>query len=115
VAAVRALRADLSAAPFLAPGSRPAPGVGLGTRAIAAAQRAGLLRVSDQIVLGPGAAALAGRILARLPQPFTTAQARQALGSTRPVAFLLVEYLDAAGATGPEHRAAAPPGLAPTW
>jgi len=99
-AAVRAVRADLSAAPFLAPEAGRLQELGLGTRAIAAAQQAGLLlRVSDQIVLGPDAAALAARVLARLPQPFTTAQARQALGTTRRVAIPLLEYLDASGAT----------------
>jgi hypothetical protein len=99
-AAVRAVRADLSAAPFLAPEADRLRELGLGARAIAAAQRAGLLlRVSDQIVLGPDAAALAARVLARLPQPFTTAQARQALGTTRRVAIPLLEYLDASGAT----------------
>jgi selenocysteine-specific elongation factor len=50
-------------------------------------------------VLGPDAAVLAPRVLARLPQPFTTAQARQALGTTRQAAIPLLEYLDAAGAT----------------
>ena len=99
-AAVRALRADLRAAPFGAPEAGRLRELGLGARSIAAAQRAGLLlRVSDQIVLGPDAAALAARVLARLPQPFTTAQARQALGTTRRVAIPLLEYLDAAGAT----------------
>ena len=99
-AAVRALRADLQAAPFLAPEAERLRALGLGPRAIAAAQRAGLLlRVSDQIVLGPDAAVLAVRILGRLPQPFTTAQARLALGTTRRVAIPLLEYLDAAGAT----------------
>ncbi|MGD0684332.1 MAG: selenocysteine-specific translation elongation factor [Streptosporangiaceae bacterium] len=118
-AAVRALRADLSAAPFGAPEAARLRELGLGSRAIAAAQRAGLLlRVSDQIVLGPDAAALAAAVLARLPQPFTAAQARSALGTTRRVAIPLLEYLDRAGATerladdrrllrGPSRNAAA--------
>ena len=55
---------------------------GLSSRAVAAAARAGLLlRFSDQIVLAPGAAEQAAGILAGLPQPFTTAEARKALGS----------------------------------
>ena len=67
---------------------------------IAAAARAGLLlRVAEQVVLAPDAAARAARILARLPQPFTTAEARQALGTTRRVAIPLLEYLDRAGVT----------------
>jgi len=99
-AAIRVLRADLTAAPFLAPDAARLRELGLGAKAIAAAERAGLLvRVSDQIVLAPDAAALAAGVLARLPQPFTTAQAREALGTTRRVAIPLLEYLDAAGAT----------------
>jgi selenocysteine-specific elongation factor len=55
--------------------------------------------VSDQIVLAPGADAAAAGILAGLAAPFTTAQARQALGTTRRVAIPLLEYLDRAGIT----------------
>ena len=74
--------------------------LGLDPRAIAAAARAGLLlRVTEQIVLAPGAKAQAARMLAGLPQPFTTAEARQALGTTRRVAIPLLEYLDRAGIT----------------
>ena len=74
--------------------------LGLDPRAIAAAARAGLLlRVAEQVVLAPDAEAQAARILARLPQPFTTAEARQALGTTRRVAIPLLEYLDRAGIT----------------
>ena len=98
-AAVRALRADLRAAPFLAPRGRAAPCARpRHPRAIAAAQRAGLLlRVSDQIVLGPDAGGAGRPHPRRLPQPFTTAQARRALGTTRRVAIPLLEYLDTAG------------------
>ena len=39
------------------------------------------------------------RELARLPQPFTTSQARQAWGTTRRVAIPLLEHLDARGWT----------------
>jgi selenocysteine-specific elongation factor len=58
-----------------------------------------LLRVAEQIVLAPDAGAKAAGVLARLPQPFTTAEARQALGTTRRVAIPLLEYLDRAGVT----------------
>jgi selenocysteine-specific elongation factor len=99
-AGVRAVLADLAAAPFLAPEAGRLRDLGLDARAIAAAARAGLLlRVSEQIVLAPGADAQAARVLAGLPQPFTTAQARQALGTTRRVAIPLLEYLDRAGIT----------------
>jgi selenocysteine-specific elongation factor len=100
LAAVKKLRADLDAAPFLAPEAARLAQLGLSPRALAAAGRAGLvLRVSDQIVLAPGADARAAEILAGLPAPFTTAQARQALGTTRRVAIPLLEYLDRAGVT----------------
>jgi selenocysteine-specific elongation factor len=100
VAGVRAVLADLEAAPFLAPDAARLRELGLDPRAIAAAARAGLLlRVTEQIVLAPDAAARAARVLARLPQPFTAAEARQALGTTRRVAIPLLEYLDRAGIT----------------
>lgn len=99
-AAVRVLLADLAAAPFASPDADRLRHLGLDLRAIAAAERAGLLlRVSDQIVLAPGADALAARVLAGLPQPFTAAQARQALRTTRRVAIPLLEFLDRAGVT----------------
>jgi hypothetical protein len=64
--------------------------LGLDGRALWAAVRAGLLlRVTEQIVLAPGAEAEAARALAGLPQPFTAADARQALGTTRRVAIPL--------------------------
>jgi selenocysteine-specific elongation factor len=99
-AAVKILLADLAAAPFASPDADRLRHLGLDLRAIAAAERAGLLlRVSDQIVLAPGADALAGRVLADLPQPFTAAEARQALQTTRRVAIPLLEFLDRAGVT----------------
>jgi selenocysteine-specific elongation factor len=97
---VRAVLADLADAPFMAPEAGRLRELGLDTRAIAAAARAGLLlRVTDQIVLAPGADAEAARALAALPQPFTAAEARQALGTTRRVAIPLLEFLDRAGIT----------------
>jgi selenocysteine-specific elongation factor len=99
-AAVKAVLADLADAPFLAPDAGRLRELGLDPRAIAAAARAGLLlRVTEQVVLAPDAQAQAARILAGLPQPFTTAEARQALGTTRRVAIPLLEYLDRAGVT----------------
>ncbi len=99
-AAVRAVLADLADAPFLAPEAGRLRELGLDPRTIAAAARAGLLlRVTEQIVLAPDAEARAARTLARLPQPFTTAEARQALGTTRRVAIPLLEHLDRAGVT----------------
>ena len=62
-------------------GGRRAGGLGLGSRELAAAERAGrLLRLRDGVVLLPSAPALAMRELARLPQPFTTSEARAGAG-----------------------------------
>ena len=95
---MKAVLADLADAPFLAPEAGRLRELGLDPRAIAAAARAGLLlRVAEQVVLAPDAQAQAARILAGLPQPFTTAEARQALGTTRRVAIPLLEYLDRPG------------------
>ncbi len=93
--AVRALRTDLAGDQFRAPEADRLRELGLDARAIAAAARAGLLlRISEQIVLAPGADADAAAVLSGLPQPFTTAEARKALGTTRRVAIPLLEFLD---------------------
>ena len=98
--AVRAVQSDLAGRPFRAPEAARLQELGLDTKSIAAAARAGLLlRVSNQIVLAPGAETEAAHALAQLPQPFTTAQARQVLGTTRRVAIPLLEYLDRARIT----------------
>jgi selenocysteine-specific elongation factor len=100
VAGVKAVLADLERAPFTAPEAGRLRELGLDARAIGAAARVGLLlRVTEQIVLAPGADAEAARALAGLPQPFTAAEARLALGTTRRVAIPLLEYLDRAGIT----------------
>jgi selenocysteine-specific elongation factor len=100
LAGVQAVLADLAGAPFMAPEAGRLRELGLDGRAIGAAARAGLLlRVAEQIVLAPGAEAEAARALAGLPQPFTAAEARQALGTTRRVAIPLLEFLDRAGIT----------------
>ncbi len=98
--AVRAILADLADAPFRAPDAARLQELGLDNRAAAAAERAGLLfRLPGNIVLAAGATDQAARILARLPQPFTAAEARQALETTRRVAIPLLEHLDRAGVT----------------
>jgi selenocysteine-specific elongation factor len=98
--AVRLLRADLDGQPFAAPEAARLRELGLDSRALAAAARAGLLlRVADQVVLAPGADREATRILAGLPGPFTAAEARQVLHTTRRVAIPLLEYLDRRGLT----------------
>ena len=100
LAAVRVLRADLEKAPFASPDADRLRKLGLDARAIAAAVRAGeLMRISDQVVLAPGADVAAAAVLGKLDQPFTAAQARQALDTTRRTAIPLLEYLDSAGVT----------------
>jgi selenocysteine-specific elongation factor len=98
--AVQTVLADLADAPFQAPNAERLQELGIDTRAAAAAERAGLLcRLPGNILLGPGAPERAARILAGLPQPFTTSDARQALGTSRRVAIPLLEWLDRAGVT----------------
>jgi selenocysteine-specific elongation factor len=99
-AAICELEARLRAEPFHAPEADDLSTLQLGIRELAAAERAGrLLRLRDGVVLLPTAPALAMRTLAQLEQPFTTSQARQALGTTRRVAIPLLENLDARGWT----------------
>lgn len=99
-AAVAELESRLAADPFRAPDADDLAALQLRTRELAAAERAGrLLRLRDGLVLLPSAPALAMRELARLDQPFTASQARQALATTRRVMIPLLEYLDARGWT----------------
>ena len=98
--AVAELEVRLRAEPFRAPEADELSALQLGARELAAAERAGrMLRLRDGLVLLPTAPALAMRELTRLEQPFTTSQARQALGTTRRVAIPLLEHLDARGWT----------------
>ncbi|WP_347110960.1 selenocysteine-specific translation elongation factor [Paenarthrobacter sp. S56] len=98
--AVATLEGRLRADAFRAPEADELVGLGLGARELAAAERKGrLLRLGDGVVLLPNAPALAMRTLARLDQPFTTSQARQALDTTRRIAVPLLEYLDSRGWT----------------
>ena len=111
--AVRSLRAELDAAPFRAPEAGLLRELGLDRKALAAAERAGLLlRITPELVLAPGADARAAQVLAGLPQPFTTAQARKALDTTRRVAIPLLEYLDRGSVTQrlPDDRRMLRPG-----
>lgn len=98
--ALEALVARLAVEPFAAPERPDLDAAGLGAKELAAAERLGrLLRFGDEIVLLPSAPAQAMRRLAALPQPFTTSDARQALGTTRRVVIPLLEHLDARGWT----------------
>jgi selenocysteine-specific elongation factor len=94
-AAVGSMLADFAAEPFHAPDAERLRQLGLDTRALAAAERVGLLhRLPGNVVVPADAAAQAERILAGLPQPFTTSEARQALRSSRRVVIPLLEWLD---------------------
>ena len=98
--ALAELERDLADAPFAAPTADRLTELGLDERRCAAAARAGrLLRVAPGIVLLPGADRLAADWLAELPQPFTTSQARQRLGTSRRVVLPLLDHLDRARLT----------------
>ena len=98
--AVQAVLADLAGAPFSAPGAERLAELGLDAKAAAAAERAGQLRrLPGNMLLAPDAPGRAARILTGLPQPFTAAQARQALDTTRRVVIPLLEWLDREGIT----------------
>ncbi|MDO5499503.1 MAG: selenocysteine-specific translation elongation factor [Propionibacteriaceae bacterium] len=97
---LRTLEQRLTDQPFHAPERDDLHALSLGVPEIAAAVRLGrLLDLGDHIVVLPKAPALAMRELAKLPQPFTTSQARQALGTTRRVVIPLLEHLDRKGWT----------------
>lgn len=90
----------LRAEPFAAPEADDLADLGLGTRELAAAERAGrLLRLSDGVVLLPDAPRVAVARLRDLDQPFTTSAARKVLETTRRVAIPLLEHLDTVGLT----------------
>lgn len=94
------LEQQLTQHPFAAPEKPDLTRWGLGVAELAAAARTGrLVRLDDDVVLLPSGPAQAMRVLAALPQPFTTSQARQALGTTRRVAIPLLEHLDRRGWT----------------
>jgi selenocysteine-specific elongation factor len=98
--AVDQVRTELAQRPFAAPEAQRLAGLGLGTRQLAAAVRAGqLLRIADGIVLAPGADDLAVERLRALPAPFTLSQARQALDTSRRVVVPLMELLARRGIT----------------
>jgi selenocysteine-specific elongation factor len=99
-AALAGIRHDLAAQPFAAPDAARLAELRVDHRGLAALARAGhLLRVDDAVVLLPGADEAAVAVLRELPQPFTTSQARQALGSSRRVVLPLLAHLDRTGRT----------------
>jgi selenocysteine-specific elongation factor len=98
--ALAEVQAQLGVAAFDAPDRSRLLALGLDTRALAVLERGGhLLRVGEDVVLLPGADREALELLRELPQPFTTSEARRALGTTRRVALPLLGHLDRSGAT----------------
>jgi selenocysteine-specific elongation factor len=99
-AALDTVRARLADAPFIAPTAVELGAAGLDRRLLARLGRDGhLLVLGDGVVLLPGADSQAYRVLGALPQPFTTSQARQALGTSRRVVLPLLAHLDRTGRT----------------
>lgn len=93
--AVHQVREELTIRPFRAPSSAHLTELGLGSRELAAAVRAeALLRLTDGVILLPGAVEDALRVVEGLPEPFTVGQVREALGATRRVALALLDVLD---------------------
>ena len=99
-AGVAEVERRLGADPFDAPEADDLRALRLGARELAVAEKAGrVLRLGDGVVVSPRTPAQAMRLLAGLDQPFTTSQARQALGTTRRVVIPLLEHLDSRGWT----------------
>lgn len=99
-AAVATLEQRLADEPFTAPTADELDELNLDEKDLAAAaQQQRLVRLADTIVLGPKAPALAMRELVKLDQPFTAAEARKALGTTRRTLIPLLEHLDERGWT----------------
>jgi selenocysteine-specific elongation factor len=93
--AVRTVEEWLSAEPFRAPEADELADLKLGPKELAAAVRTGrLTKIADGVVLGSDAVERAADTLKTLPQPFTVAEAKRALGTTRRVAVPLLEELD---------------------
>jgi selenocysteine-specific elongation factor len=95
-----ALRAELAGHPFDAPDAERLAALGIDRGGLVRLARTGdLLVLGEGIALMPGADELAAKILAGLAQPFSTSEARQALGTSRRVALPLLAHLDSTGRT----------------
>jgi selenocysteine-specific elongation factor len=94
------LTPELVARPFQAPDKERLSQLGLDRADLARLGREGHLLVLEAgVVLLPGADSTAYDVLAALAQPFTTSQARQALGTSRRVVLPLLARLDRIGST----------------
>lgn len=111
--AVDSVTSDLLEEPFVAPTAGRLAELGLNAKGIGAAAKAGrLLNLGEGIVLLPGADRAALGLLRELPQPFTTSEARNRLGTTRRVVLPLLQHLDRTGGTRrlpDDRRAVTPP------
>lgn len=98
--ALENLRSALVDAPFRAPPAADLPSLGLTPAVLALLGRSGaVLRLyGDVVLLGDAEEAAAG-VLATVASPFTLAEARTALGTTRRTAVPLMEHLDTRGRT----------------
>ena len=97
---MRLLEDELADGPFTAPDAERRAELGLDDDTLAVLHRQGrVLRIGPGLALLPDAADAAVEVLRALPQPFTTSQARQALGTSRRVALPLLGHLDATGRT----------------
>ncbi len=95
-----ALLEELRADPFQAPGAERISALGLSASALRAAEATGQIHYLDgSLVLLPDTARRALDVLAALPQPFTAADARKALRTSRRVLIPLLEHLDRHGHT----------------
>jgi selenocysteine-specific elongation factor len=93
--AVKTVEEWLAAEPFRAPDADELAELNLGPKELASAIRNGrLTKIADGVVLGPNAFDEAAEMLKTLPQPFTVAEAKEALDTTRRVAVPLLEELD---------------------
>ena len=105
--------ADLAGRPFAAPEAYRLAELGLGTRQVGAAVRAGLvIQLAENVILRADAPERAIAVLAGLQQPFTVSEARKALDTSRRVAVPLLELLDRRGLTRhlpDDRRTVAPP------
>jgi selenocysteine-specific elongation factor len=98
--ALAALDQRLAGAAFTVPTESELAAIGLGPAQIGAGVRAGrLIRLAPDVVLLPQTVRHAETVLARLPQPFTAGEAREALGTSRKVIVPLLEHLAASGRT----------------
>jgi selenocysteine-specific elongation factor len=97
--ALDVLHEELAGGPFEAPAADRLAELGIDRTTLARLGRSGELLVLDGIVLPAGADDEAALLLADLPQPFTTSEARQALGTSRRVALPLLAHLDRTGRT----------------